>query len=419
MHRRQGARERRGVDRDTEIQPSPPLHGDVYGEQIPRVVDETIAYLECVSQPSLFFGEPSVREINDLIDAIRDAPTTPDLPTLSAHRPQLAAAALAAYVHSLPAPLVPSPAYERLCGALGADSYGARVAQVRDAIASLSEPNQAVLHRLFAFLAWLSKRSTAQGNDAARLADFWAPLLTPAAPYPKGRPQRTADYRITGLMLQQVACVFQGKPRTSLAQASHKPRTSQAQASHKPRTRLAQGSHKARTSTSLAQVSHKSLSSPPPPPTPPSPPPGNLDAYELEELPLPAELRIDPKLERRRARQWKRLKGSLLTDQRGQFKIRVKEDRGGFYIAELAPSAVSDDRQRFEQRDYLITINRKPVDELQASGVSRLPCPFLRPRHTRTSLAVEGEVVGSKVIFFLHHPFLPYVAHPFRPYLRM
>ena len=238
MHRRQGARERRGVDRDTEIQPSPPLQGDAYGEQIPRVVDETIAYLEhsCVSQPSLFFGEPSVREINDLIDAIRDAPTTPDLPTLSAHRPQLAAAALAAYVHSLPAPLVPSPAYERLCGALGADSYGARVAQVRDAIASLSEPNQAVLHRLFAFLAWLSKRSTAQGNDAARLADFWAPLLTPAAPYPKGRPQRTADYRITGLMLQQVACVFQGKPRTSLAQASHKPRTSLAQVSHKSRT---------------------------------------------------------------------------------------------------------------------------------------------------------------------------------------
>ena len=82
MHRRQGARERRGVERDTEIQPSPPLQGDAYGEQIPRVVDETIAYLEhsCVSQPSLFFGEPSVREINDLIDAIRDAPPTPPLP---------------------------------------------------------------------------------------------------------------------------------------------------------------------------------------------------------------------------------------------------------------------------------------------------------------------------------------------------
>ena len=295
MHRRQGARERRGVDRDTEIQPSPPLQGDIYGEQIPRVVDETIAYLEhsCVSQPSLFFGEPSVREINDLIDAIRDAPTTPDLPTLSAHRPQLAAAALAAYVHSLPAPLVPSPAYEHLCGALGADSYGARVAQVRDAIASLSEPNQAVLHRLFAFLAWLSKRSTAQGNDAARLADFWAPLLTPA-PYPKGRPQRTADYRITGLMLQQVACVFQGKSRTSLARASHEPRTSlaqvsnkartsQAQSSHKPSTSQAQAKHKPRTSlaqashtprTSLAQASHKPrtslsqvpLKSPPHPP---------------------------------------------------------------------------------------------------------------------------------------------------------
>jgi hypothetical protein len=63
------------------------------------------------------------------------------------------------------------------------------------------------------------------------------------------------------------------------------------------------------------------------------------------------------------ASQWQRIKGSLLRDSRGQFKIVIKEDGGGFYFDTIAPSDASDDREKFRPRDYLVSIGRKAVDE--------------------------------------------------------
>ena len=63
------------------------------------------------------------------------------------------------------------------------------------------------------------------------------------------------------------------------------------------------------------------------------------------------------------ASQWQRIKGSLLRDSRGQFKIVIKEDGGGFYFDTIAQTDVSDDRQKFRPRDYLVSIGRKAVDE--------------------------------------------------------
>ena len=37
-------------------------------------------------------------------------------------------------------------------------------------------------------------------------------------------------------------------------------------------------------------------------------------------------------MESERARKWVKIKASLLRDSRGQFKIVVKEDQGGFYL---------------------------------------------------------------------------------------
>ena len=67
--------------------------------------------------------------------------------------------------------------------------------------------------------------------------------------------------------------------------------------------------------------------------------------------------------ERSRQSQWRRLKGSLLRDSKGQFKIVIKEDGGGFYFDTIAQTDVSDDRQKFRPRDYLVSIGRKAVDE--------------------------------------------------------
>ena len=63
------------------------------------------------------------------------------------------------------------------------------------------------------------------------------------------------------------------------------------------------------------------------------------------------------------ASQWQRIKGSLLRDSRGQFKIVIKEDEGGFYFDTIAQTDVSDDRAKFRPRDYLVSIGRKAVDE--------------------------------------------------------
>ena len=63
------------------------------------------------------------------------------------------------------------------------------------------------------------------------------------------------------------------------------------------------------------------------------------------------------------ASQWQRIKGSLLRDSRGQFKIVIKEDGGGFYFDTIAQTDVSDDREKFRPRDYLVSIGRKAVDE--------------------------------------------------------
>ena len=59
---------------------------------------------------------------------------------------------------------------------------------------------------------------------------------------------------------------------------------------------------------------------------------GSLDTVELAELPLPPHLAAEARQHGERAKQWKRVKGSLLRDSRGQFKIVVKEDGSGIEL---------------------------------------------------------------------------------------
>ena len=298
-------------DRDTYVQPSPPLSDDVYAEPIPEPVQTLIAYLQQAGPrtPELFGGDPSVRAINDLLDGLAAEPS-PSVERLARGDARLAAAALAAYVRHLPHPLVLHEVNDALRGAVDLESYAERVATARDVVAELPESNVAVLHRLVDFLLKLSERSTVGGNSLQDLAAFWADMLLPqpapgAAHGAHGAAHRVKDFRVVALMLQQGACIFQG----------------------------------------------------------------SLDTVELAELPLPPHLAAEARQHGERAKQWKRVKGSLLRDSRGQFKIVVKEDGSGIYISTLAPTDMHDDRDKFREYDYLVTMNRQPVAEMSLAAV--------------------------------------------------
>merc|ERR1740139_2052770 len=187
------------------------------------------------------------------------------------------------------------------CGALDGGVYVERIAALRDLVSEMSEAHVAVLHRIFYLLSRLAK-AHAHGNSPEQLADLWAGLLTPAtvAGRKRSRASRVKDYRLAGLLVQHCACIFQGE----------------------------------------------------------------LDTLELPELPLPPHLEAEVTQERAKASQWQRIKGSLLRDSRGLFKIAIKEDGGGFYFDTIAQTDASDDRERLRPHDYLVSIGRKAVDEM-------------------------------------------------------
>mgnify|MGYP002630967201 CR=1 FL=1 len=184
------------IDKDAYIQPSPPLVDDMYGELVPQVRQRThlchsmcntladltkspltprcarsarsaacsisqlprgavvqvfaslLGHIEQVGMgvEGLFAGDPSVRQLNDVIDLMHTSPDAP-LANVTRGNPQVAAAALAAYTRQLPEALVPSPFYEQLGQAIEMEEYVNRIATVRDVVAEMPEANQAVLHR--------------------------------------------------------------------------------------------------------------------------------------------------------------------------------------------------------------------------------------------------------------------------------
>ena len=190
---------------------SPPLssNDDVYGEKVPQAVELLVSYLEVagLSTPELFAGDPSVSEINSVIDALR-AGRSSDVGSVTRGSVRLAGASLAAYIRQLPAPLLLPPHYEALCASMDADSYGERIASVRDRVAEMPESHQSVLHRLFHFLSKLAERSTAPGNSAEELVSFWVGMMCPM--HERGRGLLRNEHRLVGLMLQQYACIFEG-----------------------------------------------------------------------------------------------------------------------------------------------------------------------------------------------------------------
>lgn len=292
--------------RDTYLLESAALAADddVYGEKVPPAVELLISYLEHagLGTPELFAGDPSVREINDVIDALRDGHFT-DVAAATRGSTRLAASALAAYIRQLPQPLLAPPHYEALCAAMEADSYGERIASVRDRVAEMPESHQSVLHRLFHFLARLAERSTAPGNTAEALVAFWVGMIAPL--HERGRGLMRNEYRLVGLMLQQHACIFEG----------------------------------------------------------------SLDAFEVPELPLPPHL---SHVHQRAKGGWQRIKASLLRDSHGQFKIQVREDECGIYLDVIAPTDVSDDRNKLAERDYLVSLQRQKVEELTLTEVRNM-----------------------------------------------
>ena len=70
------------------------------------------------------------RELNDVIGSLSSGRTR-DVAAVCRGSAQLAAASLAAYIRSLPEPLVGPPHYEALCAAVDIEPYGERVASVR------------------------------------------------------------------------------------------------------------------------------------------------------------------------------------------------------------------------------------------------------------------------------------------------
>jgi len=289
----------RAQDKDRYVQPSPYLVDDTYVELVPQIVQQLVSYLEITGPTTedLFGGDPSIRQINDLIDDLNAAGEHADVDQVSRGNPRLAAATLAAYIRQLPEP----PLHDELHGALDGEVYVERIAALRDLVSEMSEAHVAVLHRIFYLLSRLAK-AHAHGNSPEQLADLWAGLLTPAtvAGRERSRASRVKDYRLVGLLLQHCACIFQGE----------------------------------------------------------------LDTLELPELPLPPHLEAEVTQERAKASQWQRIKGSLLRDSRGLFKIAIKEDGGGFYFDTIAQTDASDDRERLRPHDYLVSIGRKAVDEM-------------------------------------------------------
>jgi hypothetical protein len=197
--------------REAYLNESPPLAGDddIYSDKVPRTIELLISYLEVagLATPELFGGDPSVQEINDVIDRLRTG-HSPDVAAVTRESVRLAAASLAAYIRQLPKPLLVPPHYEALCSVMDAESYGERIASVRDRVAEMPESHQSVLHRLFHFLSKLAGRSTAPGNTAEELVAFWVGMITPM--HERGRGMLRNEHRLVGLMVQQHACIFEG-----------------------------------------------------------------------------------------------------------------------------------------------------------------------------------------------------------------
>ena len=80
----------------------------MYAELVPQIVQQLVSYLEITGPTTedLFGGEPSIRQINDLIDDLNAAGEHADVDQVARGNPRLAAATLAAYIRQLPEPLV-------------------------------------------------------------------------------------------------------------------------------------------------------------------------------------------------------------------------------------------------------------------------------------------------------------------------
>ena len=78
------------------VQPSPPLVDDMYADLVPQIVQQLVSYLEITGPTTedLFGGDPSIRQINDLIDDLNAAGEHADVDQLSRGNPRLAAATL-------------------------------------------------------------------------------------------------------------------------------------------------------------------------------------------------------------------------------------------------------------------------------------------------------------------------------------
>ena len=119
------------------VQPSPPLVDDMYADLVPQIVQQLVSYLEITGPTTedLFGGDPSIRQINDLIDDLNAAGEHADVDQLSRGNPRLAAATLAAYIRQLPEPLV----NEELHAPLDTEVYVERIAALRDLVSEMNE----------------------------------------------------------------------------------------------------------------------------------------------------------------------------------------------------------------------------------------------------------------------------------------
>ena len=153
----------------------------MYADAVPVVVQQLITFLEVVglTTPDLFAGDPTVRDINDLIDDLNAMGEHADVDRAARGDAHLAASTLAAYVRNLPEALLPSPHYEQMCSALDVEVYVERIAALRDIVAEMPEANVVVMHRVLHFLARIGERGSQYGNGLDMRVDV---VLSNACP---------------------------------------------------------------------------------------------------------------------------------------------------------------------------------------------------------------------------------------------
>ncbi|KAG8457436.1 hypothetical protein KFE25_011291 [Diacronema lutheri] len=360
--------------------------GGEYGERLPRALGWLFGYLEeSHAQVHDVLGAPErvpPAEAHALIDAILASADPASVAT-----PELAAAALRAYIDGLPESLVPPEQHRALLVAAGVPTAGARIDALVRVVDALREPQREALRRLSGLLELLGARAGGPGA-LAELVREWSDAIVPARPSgPVGREfgdrmRERLHFHALGCLAQHAPTVFDNAPLRAPLPELRMPSAPAAARGGKapprpdpryqPPRALARDEHGGSGGARFADRPPHDAPPPPPPPAraPPPPPPPLAAAAATQQLPAHASLgcggfgaAVSAGTAAVTTGRSQTVEGSLLRDGQGRFKLLLKDETagGGVYIDKLQPSDATDDRGRFCIGDTLIKLDGLPV----------------------------------------------------------